>query len=651
MTAFLPEADRRALDYRRFRAAFGNDEVVVASVSSLDDERCTLWIARVHQALEVDPSVEQVLSMQSLLVDGASPRDLLRLPAARGLGLFSRTEGGGCAARAYGLGPLRPSSARARLVAELGRLREHAALEGVVVRAAGNPLLNWELDRAAARVERVNLPVLAGVSALFLWWVTRSLAASLALLPTVGLGVAGTEGLLGWSNMSTNLIVNIAKPLLFVLTLASGIHVWSRWDSLLRTGCRAREAAHRASVECRVPIALALFTTALGFASLMVSELPPVRRFGGLAAVGSLLAIPLTTVLLPVLLGLVPVGVAAASARPVGLLARLAESLVTRSMRAPRLVVGLSLVSLVSGLWLATGLRTDPHAIHYLASDHPLRVDHVALEADGVGLSSVELFLESEEGPVDPAELRALAGDLEALPQVRSVISSVTMGPPGWANSMLREFVSGDGRAQRVSLLVPTLGRDALARLERRARRAFVERFSSGRVSLTLTGNYSLLLEAQANLLSTLAWSLLLGLGLIEGVLLLVLRSPRAALVALLPNVLPVALGFGWMALLDIPIDVGTSMTAAVALGIAVDDTLHLIHAWRPEDVAATARGTGRAIVTSSLVVGAGFAAVIPSPFLPAHHFGLLCAAAMISALLADLLVLPALLHLVGYRR
>jgi predicted RND superfamily exporter protein len=202
-----------------------------------------------------------------------------------------------------------------------------------------------------------------------------------------------------------------------------------------------------------------------------------------------------------------------------------------------------------------------------------------------------------------------------------------------------------------VALIIGTLGHTELVALGQRLREAFRHSgFGSG-VRLSVTGSYSLLLHAQASLMSTVLSSLLTSVLLMQLVLSLALRSARVGLVAMLPNVLPAFLGFLLMWVLSIPLDVGTSMTAAVALGIAVDDTLHLAHAWSPADPGQAARTSGRAVVASSLVIGAGFLAIAPSDFLPARHFALLSASAMLSALLADLLVLPPLLVALGFRR
>ena len=165
---------------------------------------------------------------------------------------------------------------------------------------------------------------------------------------------------------------------------------------------------------------------------------------------------------------------------------------------------------------------------------------------------------------------------------------------------------------------------------------------SALRADAVVTGSYPLLLHTQRSLLTTLWGSLTLTALLMQLVLGLGLRSWRLALIGILPNVVPVAAVFVVLRALGIPLDVGTSMSATVALGIAVDDTLHMLSAGRREGLSEAAFGSGRAVVFSSVVIALGFASVLTSDFAPTRHFGLLCAVGVCAALLGDLLVLPA---------
>ena len=161
------------------------------------------------------------------------------------------------------------------------------------------------------------------------------------------------------------------------------------------------------------------------------------------------------------------------------------------------------------------------------------------------------------------------------------------------------------------------------------------------------------------NMLQSLFQSQILTLGVVLiGIMLMFLmlfRSLPIALVAIVPNLLSSATVLGLMGWLSIPLDMMTITIAAIAIGIAVDNTIHYIHRFKvefPKDRnyrAAMYRchgSIGRAMYYTSLTITLGFSILVASNFLPTIYFGLLTGFAMIVALVGDLAVLPALLLL-----
>jgi predicted RND superfamily exporter protein len=129
-------------------------------------------------------------------------------------------------------------------------------------------------------------------------------------------------------------------------------------------------------------------------------------------------------------------------------------------------------------------------------------------------------------------------------------------------------------------------------------------------------------------------------------------RSLKLAVIALVPNLLVVATVFGTMAWFGIALDLMTLTIAAVAMGIAVDDTVHYMHRYlrevrsgdAAEAVAATNTSVGVAMCYTTIILVAGFLALLFSDFVPTTLFGLLTGVALTSALVFDLTVLPVLL-------
>lgn len=680
--ALLETSGAGPQEYRKFQSLFGTDELVLVRLQGEDLPTVLRHARRAQDILQASPAIEHLISPHTAFPDLC---EALEDPVARELiepDVLEHTLGGPLSqtlpllrvapatAIVLGFGPATELSVRAKLLAALEAERAEAQADGLGVMIAGPPLLNLYLDQAGRDVERTALPLLLLVSVGLLLLMTRSLRVTIVLLIPVGLGVAGSDAVLGVSGGTANVMVNVVKPLLFVLLLAAGMHIVVGFFAHRRLGDSPVDAAWASMADKAKATTLALFTTSVGFGSLALSDVAPIRTFGLLSAAGLMIGLPLILFGLPALLGLVATGPAPTQGQG---LDQLAHKLVQVGLRAPRSAVAAGLLIIVAGLVALPQLKSDPHAIRYFSKDHPLRADYEGLEAAGLGLSSVELVLTATAAFKLDAEhlagVEALRQEAAATPGVQSALGLTlllreasyqvrqqdTLPDAFFAAEAMRMrpgqsrlLLSPDGRSLRLALFTTTLDADALDALQKRLQASAAKHLP--RVKLSFTGSYQLLLRAQRSLLSTLRSSLLLTLGLMELVLLLFVRRLSVALVALIPNLVPVALNFVIMALLGIHVDLGTSMTAAVALGIAVDDTLHVIVAWPkgpPEQLAAR---TGRAIVLSSVVIGLGFLALTTSSFGPTRNFGLLAGLAMITALAGDLVILPPLLRWVKAR-
>ena len=168
-----------------------------------------------------------------------------------------------------------------------------------------------------------------------------------------------------------------------------------------------------------------------------------------------------------------------------------------------------------------------------------------------------------------------------------------------------------------------------------------------------LTGMVPLFLRTQEAVLKSLIDSFGLAFITIAGVMIYLLRGLLAGMLTMLPNVLPVGIVFGAISWCGIPVDVGTMVTASVALGIAIDGTLHLL-TWfrdgiahglsREESIARALAHCGPALWQTSTAISLGLLMLAFADLLLISRFGWLMAALIMTALLGDLVYLPALL-------
>jgi predicted RND superfamily exporter protein len=171
--------------------------------------------------------------------------------------------------------------------------------------------------------------------------------------------------------------------------------------------------------------------------------------------------------------------------------------------------------------------------------------------------------------------------------------------------------------------------------------------------------NYSLtnLFVLYQDILQRLFKSQVLSLGLVYMVLtlmfLVIFRSLRLALIGIAPNILSTISVLGVMGWLGIPLDLMTITIASIAMGIAVDDTIHYVHRYQQESRSASAQdaiertnlSVGYAVLYTSIIIMLGFSQLGFSDFIPSVHFGLLASLAMMMALVWNLSLLPVLLQ------
>ena len=167
------------------------------------------------------------------------------------------------------------------------------------------------------------------------------------------------------------------------------------------------------------------------------------------------------------------------------------------------------------------------------------------------------------------------------------------------------------------------------------------------------TGMVPVVYKTQRELLKSLNESIFWATVLISVVLMFVLKSPLAGIISMIPNMFPIVIIFGALGWLGIKVDIGIMMTASVALGVAVDDTIHFL-TWfrrgiamglgRRESVMLSYDRCATAMTQTTLIGGLGLAVFATSTFTPTQQFGYLMISMLGAALVGDLLLLPALL-------
>jgi hypothetical protein len=331
-----------------------------------------------------------------------------------------------------------------------------------------------------------------------------------------------------------------------------------------------------------------------------------------------------------------------------------------------------------------TLLNADAHPLSYWRDGHPTREDIEFVSDNLVSIEGLEVGISASSAVSDASVLRALTefqGELDALEHVRSVRSILVLldratralGGGGLTSENFGEALtllamSGERSLdQWVSLDMKTIrfsiATDSMGMTERESLLADVSRLARGLPtswSISITGPSALQSSidrvVRSGALQASAGATLL----VAAVVILFLGSVGWGVLAMIPNVLPMVVLFGLMGFAGIALDAGTALVGPIAIGIAVDDTIHFLHAFREEretgtpPVEAARRAGGRvvrAVVTTSVTLATGFLAMLVSRFESMSNMGLMSAASIAAAFFAEILVLPALITSVSATR
>ncbi len=710
----LDPNDPEIVALEEFNRRFGDDEVLLVALESPDafSEASLSHLAAITDRAAKHPAVERVYSLftvEDIDATGgemrterflAEPPRTAEERAAKKAKALSNTMWSGFLLSADGTlatlsAVLRKEGGavpdRAKSAQEILALAEKDAPPGVTVHIAGRGALFLEADSAGKkdllRYALVTPLWIAGI----LFYVFRSLRGIAISLFTCAAAVAITVVLFLRSGNPAGMMFTMLPTQVAVICLSDIIHVLARGQEADMHGASKRDALVR-TMEHMIPACFyTMATSAIGFLSFNAAGLKSLNVLGTWAAIGIVIAWALAMTLVPALMRVLPARKAAtAHFAPV-----VSGALVELSVRCVRLeksgrrrlAIGWVAVLVFAALGLVR-LNVDSDITSYLPEDSRTVRAAKVLEKKLAGTSSLEIVVEGPkyafEEPYAIEALEKIEAHLAADPLIDktfSVLDFLRRLQQARDPSAAKLDVPHDGAALTEAFFVlqssaevdrfVTRDRDAVrisARLNAHSTQGPVEivraieefgKTLDPRLTLKTTGVSKIFAATSHALVSGQAKSLFYSLLWVSLALLVAVRSIRIGVIALFPNVAPIVVTLGVMGWLGIPLDLFTILIGSIALGIAVDDTIHLIARHKEETaidplhpdeaLVRTLRSSGHPAIFTTFLFAGGFAVFLLSSFPPMRAFGALAAFAMIVAMFADLTLLPLLLRFGRY--
>ncbi|MEX2463078.1 MAG: MMPL family transporter [Balneolaceae bacterium] len=479
-------------------------------------------------------------------------------------------------------------------------------------------------------------------------------------------------------------------PILLCVGVADAVHMISKYDDARELG----KNKHFSIIEMIVTLGSATFltsiTTAIGFASLISSTVVPMKMFGIYTAMGVLLAYIITILFLPAVLRLSGknrvVNEKSGSFYPAINRTLHKLSVINRRHYVKILVSG-SILTLLFSFGLTklnvngkifddigedTVLMQDSRFFsEYISSQFPLEFIIDTGEQDGVfSIELMKKLVRFEEFLLSYPEIQRVTG-------LHTLITEVHRSMSDSEDDLFNPIPENDSAIAQYVLLLELNGSDELFRLvdfdySKLRITSFTDDAGSNRINqirdelqpvinnlfpeknVITTGTTILSADLTEKIVYSLAWSILLAVSAITVIMAFLFKNIRLLLIALIPNVIPLIIVAGLMGYMSVDIKPSTAVIFTIALGIAVDDSIHFLARFRIEylrkrsmnpAISFTTIRTGRAIVITSLILIAGFGTLMTSAFTSTALMGFLVCTTIFAALLADLLILPSLFY------
>ncbi len=510
-------------------------------------------------------------------------------------------------------------------------------------------------------------------------------------------------GLLGILNWEVTVISSNFISLMLILTLSMNIHLIVRYRQISPLAQNQKEAVYKTTQQMVWPCLYTALTTIVAFASLVLSDIKPVIDFGYMMTLGLIVTFVTSFLLFPSILCLLKKDNKIISTnKPFALTKSLADITIFKGSY----VISISLVIFTLTLYGISQLRVENSFINYFKSNTEIYKGMKKIDDELGGTTPLDIIIKFEdkkfsqdtsddfdadlfeEEEIDPSQewftvnkinkikkVHDYLDSLEETGKVLSLASPIRVAeklndnneldslelallykrvPKEVKDVAISPYVSIEQNQARISVRIldsnPNLRRDDLIKS---INNDMQNKLGFKEDAFFLTG----VLILYNNMLQSLFDSQILSMGFVMiGIMLMFLilfKSISLSLIGIIPNLLAASFVLGLMGLIKLPLDMMTITIAAIAIGIAVDNSIHYIYRFREEysmtknyneSVYRSHDSIGRAIFFTGITIIFGFSILVMSNFIPTIVFGLLTGLAMFIALIAVLTLLPKLL-------
>ncbi|MEZ4741499.1 MAG: MMPL family transporter [Bdellovibrionota bacterium] len=534
----------------------------------------------------------------------------------------------------------------------------------------------------AIRDLEIIFPVMVIIILLFLYFIFRNILAVLVPFIVAITTIIITIGIAGYLQFTFNSLSTSVPTILFATSIADSIHIMSTYISNIKNDKYRKNPGYYALQKNFSPILFTSISTAVGFFSLLFSNIEPMRVLGFLCGLGSLIAWLISIL---IVVPLFKIYYQNSRHQKKSIINKTFDfSLLTTSLlKAPRFSVSIILLISIIAAIIGSKVKIDSNIYSYFHKSTPLYKANQFTNKNFDGLNGVDIVIQAKKRnslfDQDYLEdMHAFEKWLESRSYIKKLLSVIDFikpanvafsqndasqyklpenskdsknyllyynykMPPGLP---MTNIFSVNFDQTRFSILWD-IQHSKLALEKGEEIKAYMQKHG---IIGYLTGREYLFHGLNRYIVTSFAKSLACALILITIFMIFFLRSYILGLVSLIPNLAPITFVLGLLFLIDATIDIGTVIVASVCFGIAVDDTVHMMFSFKrlnnanysaKELLHHVFRETGIPVVITTVVLVAGFGCFAFANFIPNSNFGVYSAVMLTIALITDLVFIP----------
>ena len=563
---------------------------------------------------------------------------------------------------------------------------------------AGSPVVEESLKNYMHKDMQKFMGLALLMISFFLYLMFQRVSGVFLPVLVVVLTLLSTLSLMAWFGTAIKLPTQILPSFLLAVGVGDAVHIMSIfYRKLSHNNGDKEDAIAYALGHSGLAVVMTSLTTAGGLLSFTSTDLAPIADIGMYATAGVLLALTYTIILLPALLAVIPIKPKSDESihhKKEAFLDRMLDRIAYLSTHHAKGVAlisgGIMIISFIGALQLSF----SHNPLTWFPKDDPVRIATETIDHELKGSTSLEVVIKTgkENGVYSPKLLAGINSFAEEVKSVRE--GSLFVGKSLAVTDILKEsnkalhenkeafytIPTNDKLIAQELLLFENSGSDDLE--------DFVDsRFTEARITLKnpwldayifppfmqkvvevlkknigsdvefyLTGMMSLLGSTIHATIETMKISYVVAFSIISVLMVIMLGSLKYGAVSMIPNLAPILFTLGWLGFVGHPLDLFLMLIGAIAIGLAVDDTIHFMHNFRRyhaltgdvhDAVRETLHTTGRAMLTTTIVLSLGFFIFMFSSMSNIFFFGLMSGITIITALVADFFLAPSLMALI----